>query len=189
MDDTTDWFTGWDSFGDVLLSAFLFYFLIVILVRLIGKRTTAQLNNFDWIINITVGSLAASGILLDKVPALNAAGAIIVIALLQFVLTWLAVRSDFVTKLIKASPTMLTHKGNVLRESMLGSRISQAELYSVLRAHGITDVKDANWVILESDGSMTVLPRSDVELPDAAAMGNVDHPQTLPEPVDPSGRR
>jgi len=186
MDDSSDWFIGWDALGDVLISALLFYLLIVILVRVMGKRTTAQLNNFDWIINITVGSLAASGILLDSVPATHAADAIIVIALLQFALTWLAVRSDFVTKLIKASPTLLTHKGNVLESAMLGARISQAELYSVLRAHGITDVKDANWVILESDGSMTVLPRNETDLHDAGSMDNVDTPENLPEPAERS---
>jgi uncharacterized membrane protein YcaP (DUF421 family) len=48
--------------ADILLLATVFYFLIVVMVRVSGKRTTGELNNFDWIITVAVGSLAASGI-------------------------------------------------------------------------------------------------------------------------------
>lgn len=67
MGENADWVNSWNDIGDAVLSAILFYILIVLAVRLFGKRSTAQLNNFDWIINITVGSLVASGILLGFV--------------------------------------------------------------------------------------------------------------------------
>lgn len=178
MQETADWIKNWNDIGDAVLSAVLFYFLIVFFVRLFGKRSTAQLNNFDWIINITVGSLAASGILLDNVPAFRAAAAILTIMMLQFVLTWLVLRVGWIARLVKAQPTMLTHKGKLLKEPMRRTRVSEEEICSVLRAHGMA-VNDANWVVLETDGKMTVIPNQDIELADAGTMADVEKPSRL----------
>ncbi|MBX7493316.1 DUF421 domain-containing protein [Qipengyuania sp. 1NDW9] len=181
MDETADWFGNWNDIADTAVSAVLFYIFIVFLVRLTGKRSTSQLNNFDWIINITVGSLAASGILLDSVPALRALVAISVIMALQYLLTRAVLKFDWLAQLIKASPTMLTHKGEYLDEAMRETRISEEEICSALREHGLTDPADANWVVLETDGRMTVIPRKELALQDAETMGNVDAPADIRE--------
>ena len=65
MEEIAGWYSNSDKMINIAIGAIFFYFLIVILVRILGKRTTSQMNNFDWIINIAVGSLAASGILLE----------------------------------------------------------------------------------------------------------------------------
>ena len=178
MQETADWIKHWNDIADAAVSAVLFFVLIVLVVRVFGKRTTAQFNNFDWIINITIGSLAASGILLDSVPALRAVAAILVMVMLQFMLTWLTVRSDVVSRIVKASPTLLFHKGEYVRKAMKRSRISEEEICSTLREHGMVN-SDVNWVILESDGTMTVIPKQDVELSDAATMANVERPARI----------
>lgn len=181
MSETADWIKNWNDIGDTILSAILFYILIVAAVRIFGKRSTAQLNNFDWIINITVGSLAASGILLDSVPAIRAALAILTIMVLQFCMTWLALRYEWVSRVIKASPTLLTHRGKYLEATMRKTRVSHAEICAILREHGIPEVDGANWVILETDGQLTVIPKSPIELEDASSMCNVERPQDLRE--------
>ena len=179
MSETADWFKNWNDVIDAALSAVLFYMLIVILVRVFGKRSTAQLNNFDWIINITVGSLAASGILLDSVPALRATVAIVIIIILQFILTWVVLHSKFVADLVKASPTLLTHKGQYIDSALRETRISKEEICSALREHGLA-TNDANWVVLETNGRLTVIPKQDIDLDEAEAMGNVERPEQLP---------
>ena len=64
--------------GEIAANALLFYILIIVMVRIVGKRTTSEFNNFDWIINVAVGSLAASGVLLRNVATLDAITAIAV---------------------------------------------------------------------------------------------------------------
>ncbi len=176
MTETVDWLKGWNHIADAIVSAALFYALIVAAVRVFGKRSTAQLNNFDWIINITVGSLAASGILLDSVPALRAAAAIVTLMVLQFALTWMTLRFAWVSRLIKAKPTLLAHKGEYLESSMKRTRISHEEICSVLRKEGISAVDGANWVILETDGQLAVIPRGSIDLDGASAMRDVERP-------------
>lgn len=180
MNEQVDWIKSWNDVADTMLSAVLFYALIVVAVRLFGKRSTAQLNNFDWIINVTVGSLAASGILLDSVPASRATAAILVLMVLQFVMTWLVLRFPAASKIVKASPTLLMHKGEFIEDAMKHTRITHEEICSALRAHGIADLDGASWVILETDGRLTVIPRNDTAIDDASAMENVNKPHRLP---------
>lgn len=167
------WFNSWERLWSVLQSAIVIFVFIVSFIRVSGKRTTSQLNNFDWIVIVAIGSLASSGIMLKNVSVADATLAIVTITLLQWVTTWLANRHDWFARLIKSSPRMLTHKGELLKEAMRDERVSEAEIKSALRQQGYTSVEDANWVVLESNGAMTVIPRQDIELSKADVIDNV----------------
>lgn len=188
MMNLDDWIGSTNKIMDAVVSAGLFYILIVILVRLVGKRSTAQLNNFDWIINVTVGSLAASGILLDSVPALRAAAAIATMMMLQFLLTWGVLRSGWAASVIKAKPTMLTHDGKYLKKAMKKTRVSEEEIRAVLREHGQTSVENVSWIVLETDGQMTVIPRQDAPLHEVDSLSDVEFIEEPNEGDDDEGR-
>ena len=164
---------------EISANALLFYILIIVMVRVFGKRTTSEFNNFDWIINVAVGSLAASGILLRNVASIDAITAIVILAACQFVTTKLVLRSEDVADIVKAEPTLLTHKGEYLRDAMARTRISEEEIKMALRAAGIGAVADANWVVLETNGTMSVLPRQNVRWDDADALSDVNCPDEL----------
>ncbi|AKM08016.1 DUF421 domain-containing protein [Pelagerythrobacter marensis] len=166
--------------AEVAVLSLAFYLTVVILTRLSGKRTTGQMNNFDWIITVAVGSLAASGILLRDVSYAEATVAIIALGLCQYVVTFVLVRSSTVTKAIKAQPTLLLHKGVFLEDAMKQTRITRAEIESALRSEGIVDPAEANWVILETDGTFAVVPRGDIAIDKAEAMDHVEKPESLP---------
>tara|TARA_A100001391_G_scaffold204318_1_gene199569 strand:- start:1299 stop:1844 length:546 start_codon:yes stop_codon:yes gene_type:complete len=171
--------SSWPRIAEVAANALLFYILIVVMVRVVGKRTTSELNNFDWIINVVVGSLAASGILLSNVASLDAIAAIIVLATCQYVTTMMVQRSKTIANIIKAKPTLLTHKGTYLRDAMKRTRISEEEINTALRRNGITENGDANWVVLETNGELSVIPRQDVRWKDAKALSAVHAPDDL----------
>ena len=160
-------------------SVLIFYIAIIVMVRISGKRTTAQLNNFDWIITVAVGSLAASGILLRHISVADSLLAIATLGFLQFVTTKWVMKSDLASKLFKAEPTLLTHKGQFLREAMMRTRISEEEILAVLREKGHLRLEDANWVVLETNGKLTVIPRDDATLEEVQTMSDVPAPDDL----------
>jgi len=166
-------FSSWARLGEVVLNSALFFVLIVVLVRLLGKRTTSQLNNFDWIINVAVGSLAASGILLRNVSTLDAIAAIIALALCQYLTTWWVNKSPFGVRVIKAKPTLLVSKGQFNEEAMTKARISEGEVRAQLRKQGYIQRSEANWVILETDGSFSIIPMQDAKKEDAELLEEV----------------
>ncbi len=154
-------------------SAAVLFVVIVVLIRMLGKRATGQMSNFDWIVSVTVGSLAASGILLKEVSLADAVLAIAVLGVLQWSTAWLASRSEWFEKLVRAKPRLLVHKGRLLEEDMRRERISRHEIFAYLRGQGLVGPDGANWVILENDGTMTVIPRQDVRLDDANVLDDV----------------
>lgn len=155
------------------LSAALLFVVIVVLIRLLGKRATGQMSNFDWMISITVGSLAASGILLKEVSLADVILAIAIIGFLQWGTAWLASRSEWFENLVRAKPRLLVHKGELLEEDMRRERISRHEIYSYLRSKGLVSPDEANWVVLENDGTMTVIPRQAAGLDEAGLLDDV----------------
>ena len=179
MPETLNVRSNWERVVEISANALLFYILIIVMVRVVGKRTTSELNAFDWIINVAVGSLAASGILLRNVASIDAITAIVVLAACQFVTTTLVLRSENVADIVKAEPTLLTHKGEYLRDAMERTRISEEEIKKALRTAGITANSDANWVVLETNGTMSVIPRQDVAWSDADALSDVNRPDEL----------
>jgi uncharacterized membrane protein YcaP (DUF421 family) len=150
------WFSEWDRIGAVVLAAVVTYLAIIVVVRLSGKRTTANLNSFDWLITVTIGSLASSGILLRDVAVTDALAAIAALALCQFALTAAVRRWETAERTVKAEPLLLLHRGKLLKDNLDSARISIAELRAVLRREGIAEPDDASWVVLETNGELTV---------------------------------
>ena len=88
-------------------------------------------------------------------------------------------RSEDVADIVIAEPTLLTHKGEYLRDAMARTRLSEEEIKTALRAAGITANLDANWVVLETNGTISVIPRQDVHWGDSDALSEVNCPDEL----------
>lgn len=143
----------------VIVSAPILYLTIVLLVRLSGKRATSQMNNFDWIVTVAIGSLVGSGIVLKGVTVIEAAAGVAALLLLQWLLTKGVLHLVWVSRLVKADPVVLLEQGNFREATMKRERVTKREVMSALRGYGLVDPDDAQWVILESDASMSVIPR------------------------------
>ena len=72
-------FDNIDKLGRIVLTAVTVYVLIVIITKVSGKRSTSQLNNFDWIVTVMIGSLGASTILLKDIPLIEGISSILVL--------------------------------------------------------------------------------------------------------------
>ena len=159
----------------ILVAAPVLYLSVVFFVRLAGKRTTSQMNNFDWIMTVAMGSLVGSTILLKDVTIAEGLVAIAAIVALQWGLTKLAVNSPNVAAVVKAEPALLFDRGRFLPATLRRERVSEAEVRSAVREAGYSSLEDVQWVVLEDDASFSVLPRRDHQ-------GRPDAMETIFEP-------
>ncbi len=143
----------------IAASCVVFYYFIIVLVRLSGKRTTGNMNNFDWIITVAIGSIMASGLLLRKVSMLDSMLAVSVLAVLQWLTTWGALRSRRFARLVKPQPRMLLKDGRLLDRDMTYERVTEDEVKSALRAAGLSETDAAAWVVMETNGSLSVISK------------------------------
>ena len=150
-------FDSWSGLGRVLLVAPLAYIALVAILRTSGKRTLTKLNAFDLVVTVALGSTLATVLLSKSVALVEGVLAMALLVFFQFAITWLAVRVPWVNGLIKSEPTLLLHNGEFLEQALRMQRVTKDEVLSAIRASGISDVSGVRAVVLETDGSLSVL--------------------------------
>lgn len=160
-----------EDVANILIATPMLYVVVIALVRMSGKRTTSQMNGFDWVVTVATGSLVASGILPGGPSAIEAVLAITLLVVLQWAVTFGVSRSAAVQSAVKATPRLLLRNGEFLREAMLHERVSEAEVRAQVRAAGHTRIEDVEWVILETDASLSVALETDASDPRTALVG------------------
>jgi uncharacterized membrane protein YcaP (DUF421 family) len=153
-------FDTWADLGRVLLTGVLGYIGLVLLLRVSGKRTLSKMNAFDFIVTVAIGSALANMILNSSVAYLEGILAFAVLIGLQFVIAWLSVRSEVVTRLVKSEPTLLVYQGRFLRDAMRRERVIEAEIYAALRDQGMASIEQVEAVVLETQGELSVISAS-----------------------------
>ena len=159
MDISAIFYDGWKDLVRIVLAAPAIYFTIIVFIRLAGKRSTSQMNNFDWVVTVALGSIAGAGITSNSVTVFEALLAIATLLTIQWALTFMIARSIGVEKLVKSSPRLLVYRGNYLDENIIDERLTRSEILSALREHGLTQVEQAETVVLETDASFSVIAR------------------------------
>ena len=167
-------FGTWAALGRVLVIGPLAYTALVLLLRVSGKRTLTKLNAFDLVVTVALGSTLATVLLSKSVSLAEGVFALALLIALQFAITWAAARSERVQRLVKAEPTLLLHRGRFLDGAMRAQRVTRAELLAVLRASGVAEPGAVAAVVLETDGSFSVLSDGPPQAAgDPGTLGNV----------------
>lgn len=138
----------------------LSYLAVIVLIRISGKRTLSKWNAFDFVVTVAYGSILATMVLSTETSLLQGALGIGVLLALQFLLTWFAVRTDIVQKLIKSEPQLLLFNGEFLTEALRRERVTEGEVKAAVRAEGISALEAVYAVVLETDGSFSVIEES-----------------------------
>ena len=150
-------FDSWMGLARVAVVGVVAYAALVILLRVSGKRTLSKLNAFDLVITVALGSTLATVLLSKDVALIEGVLAFGILILLQFVITWLSVRSERVQHWVKAEPSLLFFRGEFLEQQMRRERVTRAELEAAVRQQGITSFEVVDAIVLETDGTVTVV--------------------------------
>lgn len=167
-------FDSWFDLFRVVVVGSLAYVALVAFLRATGKRTLSKLNAFDLVVTVALGSTLATVLLNADVSLAEGVLAFALLIGLQYGITWLSVRSERFQGMIKAEPTLLLYRGRYLRDAMRRQRVTPEEILSVLRTEGVARVEDAGAVVLETDGSISVVP--DLGAETATALATTDVP-------------
>lgn len=139
----------------------LAYFLLIAVLRVSGKRTLAKMNAFDLVVTVALGSTLATVLLSKDVALAEGMLAFVVLAALQFAIAWAAQRASPIEAAIKSKPRVLLLDGEIDQQALLDERVTQEEVAAAIRKGGHGDVGAMAAVVLETDGSFSVIPRGD----------------------------
>lgn len=153
-------FDSWTGLIRVVVVGVLAYAALVVSLRVSGNRTLSKMNAFDLIVTVALGSTLATVLLTNTVALAEGIVALLLLIGLQFAVTWVSVRSSTFRGLIKADPVLLFFRGEFLRQPMRRQRVLESEVRAAVREAGLTSLEDVEAVVLETDGSFSVVQGS-----------------------------
>lgn len=153
-----DWiFSGWENVARTIVVGMASYALLLAVLRVSGKRTLSKLNAFDLVVTVALGSTVATILLSREVALVEGIAALVLLVVLQFVVARLSVASPAFARVVKSEPTLLIRRGEMLHDAMRRERVAATELEQAARINGATNIADVEAMILESDGTFSVL--------------------------------
>jgi uncharacterized membrane protein YcaP (DUF421 family) len=167
------WFDSWADIGRILAVGATAYLTLVLVLRSSGKRTLAKLNAFDLVVTVALGSTLATILLSSDVSWSEGAVALVLLALLQFVVAWVTSRRPVLRTVATSRPTLLLQDGAPLETALREQRVTIDEVRQAVRATGSGDLSSIAAVVLETDGSLSVVPRE--KAGDRSALVGVQH--------------
>ncbi|SDU83337.1 Protein of unknown function [Microlunatus sagamiharensis] len=144
----------------VLVVAPLAYVWLIAVLRVTGKRTLAQLNAFDFIVTVALGSTLATVVLSNSVSLAEGALALGLLALLQLVAAWASVHVSALRRAVTAEPSVLLRDGRPDLDALLAQRITEQSLRQSVRSAGYGGLELVALVVLETNGKLSVIPTS-----------------------------
>ena len=157
MNVSSFFFNGWEPLARTLIVAISAYVCMLVTIRVSGPRTLAQLNAYDFIVTIALGSTLASVIISSDVALAQGLLAFVLLTLMQFLLASATRRSKWCEELVTGEPQLLVHRGRTLAEAMRKNRVSPSAIDAAVRNAGYSS-SDVLAIVLETNGKLSVVP-------------------------------
>jgi uncharacterized membrane protein YcaP (DUF421 family) len=158
-----DWqsmlFQNWSGILRTILVGILAYVTLVLFLRISGKRTLSKLNAFDLVVTVALGSTLSAVLLQESIALAEGAVALGLLILMQFLVTFVSVRSPHFAKAVRSEPTLLALDGSFCDEAMKRERVTREEALSAVRSAGARDIESVRYLVLESDGTISAAIR------------------------------
>lgn len=152
------WFDSWPDLVRIAVVGAAGYATLLIVLRISGKRTLAQLNVFDFVVTVALGSIFATLLLNTDVSWSEGLVAFAVIAALQFIVAGVTARWPAARKIVTSSPILLLSDGEMRHDALKRSRLTESEVRQAIRGSGAGGVADIKCVVLETNGKLSVIP-------------------------------
>lgn len=144
----------------IVIRSLISFIVFLLLTRLMGKRQVSQLTFFDYIVGITIGSIAAEMSFDQNVRIINGITSLLIWGLIPFILAIISLKSRTFQQLIDGKPTIIIKNGEILEKSMKKVFLSIEELMLLLREKNIFKISDVEIAILETNGQLSVLKKT-----------------------------
>ena len=170
-------FSSWESLLRILVVGVPLYVALVAFLRISGKRTLSKMNAFDLVVTVALGSTLSTALMSKQSALLDGIAAFVLLIALQYAITWSSVRSARFRALVKNRPRILAFRGELFGEALRRERVTEEEVDAAIRESGLADLEATLAVIIETDGSISVIARRQEQ----DAIGALERAVGLPE--------
>lgn len=146
-------------YGTIILRTIFIYFIILIVLRFMGKREIGQLSVLDFVVSIMIAELAVISIEDVSVPMLHTIIPIVFLSFIQIFFALVSLKNDKIRDLIDGRPSVLINEGKIDEGEMRKQRYNFDDLLVQLRQNNVSKVSDVEFAILEPSGKLSVIEK------------------------------
>ncbi len=149
-----------DVFIEMIKRGIIFYFLLLIIFRFLGKRQVGELGIFDIVVILIVADISVLAIETIDIPAYNFIAVIALIAAIEKILAKLSLKSVKIRKVVDGSETFIIGKGKVYIRNMRKESFTFDDLISTMRNKDVTSIFEVDFLILETTGEVSIIKKT-----------------------------
>jgi Predicted membrane protein len=144
----------------VVIRTLILYTLVIVALRLMGKREIGQLQPFELVVILMISDLAAVPSENVGIPLLSGIIPILVLLSASLTLAWISLKSQKARDIICGKPSILIERGKIIEEEMKNNCYNLTDLLEELRLKNIPNIADVEFAILENNGQLSVIPKA-----------------------------
>lgn len=148
------------SIGVTILRSVFAYLALLLLTRMMGRKVISQMSFFNFIAGITIGTITAEIAMDTKGNSVVPVTAMLVLVALTILIEAMDIKSFKLRRLVNSTPQIVIENGSIVDKNLKKSRLTLDELMMHLREKDIFNVADVEFAVLEIDGQLSVLPKS-----------------------------
>ena len=175
------------EFVKVILTSVLSAVALFLIAKIMGHKQMSQLDFFDYITGITIGSIAAE-LATELEKPWNPLIAMMVYGIITILLTLLTQKFPKTRKFINGTPTIILNNGKLYRKNMKKAKMDLSEFMAMCRQEGYFNLSDIETAVFEYNGRLTVLPKATKRPINPTDMNIVPPPESIQTEVIMDGR-
>lgn len=162
------------------LRTLFLYLVLILVIRLMGKRQVGQMAPAEFVVTMLVANLASIPMQDGGIPLFSGLVPILTVLGVELVLSWWTLRHTAFRQLLCGKPVILIDNGVILQKQLRQTRITLDELMGHLRTKDVLDIRQVQFAILETDGTLSVFPYAEKAPANAQDAGIKVKPQEIP---------
>jgi uncharacterized membrane protein YcaP (DUF421 family) len=142
---------------NIVLRAAIGYFMLLLSVRLIGRRTASMMAPFDLVLLFLFGGITIGAVVGDDHSLVGALSAVSTIGLMHVLVSWAKARIQLISRIVDGTPVIVFEHGRWRDERMQGLRLTQQDVMAAARQRGIERLDDIRYAVAERDGKIAII--------------------------------
>lgn len=144
----------------VFFRTLILFSLVLVVMRLMGKRQIGELQPFEFVVTLMIADLVAVPMQDKEIALINGIIPVLTLLFAQLAISYICLRSTRIRSIVCGTPTILVRKGELVEKSMKKNLYNMNDLMEQLRAKGYPNLEDVEYAILETNGDLSVIPKS-----------------------------
>ena len=147
------------DFLNICFRTILVLIILFFITKMMGKKQISELNFFDYIVGITIGSIAADISLDIEKNMIAGIAALFIYGFISYIISFVSIKSILARRFFIGVPTVLVEKGKIIESGLKKSKIDVNDLLMVARENGYFNLDEIDYALMEVNGNISFLPK------------------------------